>query len=84
MLLEFVPVAPGEVPGDPDLGGWRPLPKSLFRRPVTLEIPSASLSLALAVKLVSFAARYLKLKRQLQVIAIELATGPHHLKERGC
>lgn len=82
-MLGFVPVAPGETPGDPELGGWRPLPKSMFRRQVALVIPSPSPSQAQAVKLVGFAVRYLRLKRALQTIAIKLATGPHHLKERG-
>lgn len=28
---KFVPLQPGEAPGNPDLGGWRPLPRSAVR-----------------------------------------------------
>ena len=28
--LTFVPLYPGEAPGDPELGGWRPLPRRFY------------------------------------------------------
>ena len=34
MLISWHPLLPGENPGDPDLGGWRPLHPRFFSRKV--------------------------------------------------
>ena len=32
-VRQFFPLEKGEVPGDPELGGWRPLPNGVFMPP---------------------------------------------------
>ena len=32
-ITQFFPLEQGEVPGDPELGGWRPLPSGVFMQP---------------------------------------------------
>lgn len=61
MIIDFVPVAPGEMPGDPELGGWRPLPVGVLRRRVALIIRSSPPSQAQPVK---------------QVVSIAMASSP--------
>ncbi len=69
MYNTFIPLAPGEAPGDPELGGWRPLPKSLFRKRASLTVPSVMMNLEQAVKLVGFMVQYLNLKRAVEALA---------------
>lgn len=48
MLISWHPLLPGESPGDPDLGGWRPLHRAIFRNKVTsrhIETPNLLASL---------------------------------------
>ena len=83
MYNSFIPLAPGEKPGDPELGGWRPLPKSLFRHQVSLGVPSPAISLEQAVALVGFAVQYLNLRRAIRALAIQLAESPYSLGKGG-
>jgi len=64
---------PGDVPGDPELGGWRPLPKSFFKKPAFLAIVSYAVSLEQAIQLIAFSVRYLCLSRALNALAIGLS-----------
>lgn len=68
----FIPLAPGEAPGDPELGGWRSLPKNFFRKPTLLPAPSLTTSLEQAIQIINFEVRYLRLLRAVQKVAIGL------------
>lgn len=83
MYNRFIPLAPGEVPGDPELGGWRPLPKGLFGVQTTLSVPSFSISLEEAVKLVGFKVKYNRLKRAVEALASRFAQSPGRLRKGG-
>lgn len=72
MYNNFISLAPGEAPGDPELGGWRPLPKNFFRKQVSLSFPGSTISLEQAVQLINFEFRYLRLLRAVQKVAIGL------------
>ena len=62
----------GDVPGDPELGGWRPLPKSFFRNSVVLSMDTSTITLEQAVQAVAFKVRYLCLHRATRALAIRL------------
>ena len=62
----------GDVPGDPELGGWRPLPKSFFRKSTVLSIAPSITTLEEAVQAVAFKARYLCLHRATRALAVRL------------
>ena len=83
MYNTFVPLAEGEAPGDPELGGWRPLPKSLFLKPASLAVPSISMNLEQAVAVVGFMVQYLNLARAIEALASDLARSPHCLIKGG-
>ena len=83
MYITFKPLVPGEIPGDPELGGWRPLPKSLFGKPAYLTVPSITMDLEQAVAIVGFIVQYLNLGIALGILATELAPSPHSLREGG-
>jgi hypothetical protein len=68
--ISFVPLYPGESPGDPELGGWRPLPKQFFRHQKPL-----ALSLEDAVKLVAVRLTWFNLRQALKIITQRLSTG---------
>jgi len=81
----FVPVQPGEAPGDPELGGWRPLPARSFALagacldglaadpPSAWECPSSrSPSLQEAVRLVAQRVNDFTLRSALSVVAARL------------
>jgi hypothetical protein len=72
MHTSFVPLAPGEAPGDPELGGWRPLPKSLFQKRTCLSVPPVHMSLEQAVHLINFEFHYLRLLRAIEKVTIGL------------
>jgi len=72
MYSNFIPLAPGEAPGDPELGGWRPLPKSLFQKLPPLPSPSLTISLEQAIYVINFEFRYLRLLRAVEKVAIGL------------
>ena len=62
----------GDVPGDPELGGWRPLPKDFFRKLSPLPVSSCTMSLEQAVRLINFEFRYLRLLRAVQKVTFDL------------
>ena len=72
MYNTFIPLAPGETPGDPELGGWRPLPKSLFPKLACLSVPPVNMSLEQAIHVINFEFRYLRLLRAVEKVAIGL------------
>jgi len=64
----WVPLYPGEAPGDPELGGARPFPKQLYmrqRRPI--------LSLEEAVRLTAFRLHEFQLWQAIGIVAHRLA-----------
>ena len=83
MYNAFVPLALGEAPGDPELGGWRPLPKCLFHKQTSLGILSAVITLDQAVAMVGFAVQYVNLRRAIKALAIDLALSPHYFVKGG-
>lgn len=72
MYINFIPLAPGEAPGDPELGGWRPLPRDFFRKQALLSLPLSAISLEQAVQLINFEVRYLRLLRAVQRVTFGL------------
>lgn len=62
----------GDAPGDPELGGWRPLPKSFFRKSTVLSIASSTTTLEEAVQAVASKVRYLCLHRATKALAVRL------------
>jgi hypothetical protein len=62
----------GDVPGDPELGGWRPLPKSFFRNSGALSDELPITTLEQAVQAVAFKVRYLCLHRATRALAVRL------------
>lgn len=72
MYKTFIPLAPGEAPGDPELGGWRPLPKNFFRKQAPLPFLVSAISLEQAIQVINFEFRYLRLLRAVQNVAIGL------------
>lgn len=72
MHLHFIPLAPGEAPGDPELGGWRPLPKNFFRKSNRLPFPAPIISLKQAIQLIRFKVRYLCLRRAIETVVTDL------------
>ena len=67
--LTFAPLYPGEAPGDPELGGWRPLPKHLYKHRKLL-----TLSLEQALKVVAFRLHEFQLRQALGIVARRLAS----------
>jgi len=68
MYRNFIPLAPGEAPGDPELGGWRPLPSSYYRNRSAINI----IGLWQALQCLGFELRYRKLTRAMEIIANKL------------
>lgn len=60
---------PGDIVGDPELGGWRPLPKSFFRKSSDLSMHALTISLQEAIQAVAFKVRYLCLHRAISALA---------------
>lgn len=73
----------GDVPGDPELGGWRPFPKDFFRNLSPLPTLSCTMSLEQAVQLVNFEFRYLRLLRAVQRVTFDLLQTRNSLVEVG-
>jgi hypothetical protein len=67
---EFIP---GDIPGDPELGGWRPLPKNFFRKTNVLSVYAPTLNLKEAIKTVAFNIRYLCLHRAVSALGARLS-----------
>jgi len=66
--ISFAPLYPGEAPGDPELGGWRPLPKRFYTRQEQL-----ILSLEEVVRLVTFRLHEFQLRQAVGIVAQRLA-----------
>jgi hypothetical protein len=66
--ITFIPLHPGETPGDPELGGWRPLPKHFYTHQKLL-----ALSLEQAVRLVAFRLHEFQLRQAVGIVAQRLA-----------
>ncbi len=69
MTIRFIPLAPGESPGDTELGGWRPL---------RLHFPTQrrvlSLSVGEATRIVAARLLRFQLRRAIEIVAYRLAT----------
>lgn len=83
MYITFVPLAPGEAPGDPELGGWRPLPKQLFRKLGCLSVSPVPMSLEQAVQLINFEVRYLRLLRAVQKVTFDILQARNNFMKGG-
>jgi hypothetical protein len=66
--ITFIPLYPGEAPGDPELGGWRPWPKRFYTR------QEQALSLEQAVRLVAFRLHEFQLRQAIGIVAQRLAS----------
>jgi hypothetical protein len=66
--ITFIPLCPGEAPGDPELGGWRPLPKQFYAHQKLL-----TLSLEQVLKVVAFRLHEFQLRQALRIVAHRLA-----------
>ncbi len=64
----FVPLFPGEAPGDPELGGWRPLPKRFYTRQEQF-----ILSLEEVVRLTAFRLHEFQLRQAVGIVAQRFA-----------
>ncbi|MBA7486647.1 hypothetical protein ES707_22208 [subsurface metagenome] len=71
MYTTFISLTRGEAPGDPELGGWRPLPKAFFRKQALLSLPVSAISLEQAIQLTNFEVRYLRLLRAVQRVTFD-------------
>ena len=67
--ISFVPLCPGEAPGDPELGGWRPLPKRFYTRQEQL-----ILSLEEVVRITAFRLHEFQLRQAVAIVAQRLAS----------
>ena len=67
--ITFIPLYPGEAPGDPELGGWRPLPKHFYVRQEQL-----ILSLEEIVRLIAFRLHEFQLRQAVAIMAQRLAS----------
>jgi len=69
MNITFVPLYSGEAPGDPELGGWRPLPKQFYKPQQWL-----TLSLEEVVRLIAFRLHEFQLRQAIGIVAQRLAS----------
>lgn len=83
MYKTFIPLAHGEAPGDPELGGWRPLPKNFFCKQAPLPFPVSAISLEQAVQLINFEFRYLRLLRAVQKVTFDLLQTQNNFTKGG-
>ena len=68
MLNVYTLPITGDVPGDPELGGWRPLPSSYFRKRSAVNV----VDLWQGLQCLGFELRYRKLARAMAIIADKL------------
>jgi hypothetical protein len=66
IISQFIP---GDTPGDPELGGCRPLPRSFFRRLAPTVLISGPIGLEQAVRVVAFMVRYIRLYKAVGAVA---------------
>ena len=67
--ITFIPLYSGEAPGDPELGGWRPLPRRFYTRQEQI-----ILSLEEVVRLVAFRLHEFQLRQAVTIVAQRLAS----------
>ena len=67
--ITFAPLYPGEAPGDPELGGWRPLPKQFYTHQELL-----TLSLGAVVRLIAFRLHEFQLRQAIGIVAHRLVS----------
>ncbi len=67
--ITFIPLYPGEAPGDPELGGWRPWPKRLYTRQ-----EQVVLSLEEVVRITAFRLHEFQLRQAVAIVAQRLAS----------
>ena len=67
--ISFIPLQPREACGDPELGGWRPLPKHLYKHRKLL-----TLSLEQALKVVAFRLHEFQLRQAVGIVAHRLVS----------
>ena len=72
MKLTFIPFAPGDVVGDPEMGGWRPVPRRLFQKPDYFTTTPVTMSLERAVQLINFECHFLRIYRAVLKINFDL------------
>ena len=65
--LIFTPLYPGEAPGDPELGGWRPWSKHFYRHQEQV------MSLEQIIRLVAFRLHEFQLRQAIEIVAHRLA-----------
>ncbi len=58
-----------DIPGDPELGGWRPLPSSFFRNNSAIHV----ITLWQALQCIGFELRHRELKRAVEAIGNKLS-----------
>jgi hypothetical protein len=66
--ITFSPLYPGELPGDPELGGWRPLSKKFYKHQKLL-----TLSLEEVVRLVAFRVHEFQLRQAIRTVVQYIA-----------
>ena len=66
--ITFIPLYPGEAPGDPELGGWRPLPKQFYTHQKLL-----TLSLEEVVRITIFRLHEFQLRQAVGIVAHRFA-----------
>jgi hypothetical protein len=67
--MTFIPLYPGEAPGNPDLGGWRPWPKQFYTHQEPL-----SLSLKETIRLVTFRLEEFQVRQAIGIVSRRLAS----------
>lgn len=67
--MVFIPLYPGEVLGNPELGGWHPWPKRFYTRQESL-----SLSLEEAIRLIALRLHEFQVKQAIGIIAERFAS----------
>lgn len=72
IIIRFMPLAPGENPGDPELGGWRPLHPSFFRSS-DITVETLTLSLEEAVRIVAARIAGFQLRQAIEIVSRRLA-----------
>jgi hypothetical protein len=79
--MKFVPLAPEEMPGNPDLGGWRPLTVAMLREILPRPLGSSrrqgladvAMPLEQSLHLLAFAVNYIRTWQQVQGVAQALS-----------
>ena len=61
--ITFIPLQLGEAPGDPELGGWRPLPRHLYTRQ-----EQVILSLEEVIRLTAFRLHEFRLRKAVGIV----------------